>query len=165
MLCLTYDLRFIQSRSIRGIRKGIANFISNDKSILVTYQPVYITDWEDSSLSESSGLRFLENIPDISIDFLKKGTSIILDAKNSYLKSKGRPYRHQMTNYMTTSNSKYGILVHSDSESPVLFNSISRKSTNQQIIWTSVSPLHEDTTNSNNLNKIMNLVSLCLNAS
>jgi len=59
---------------------------------------------------------------------------------------------------MTTLVAKYGIFVHSASQVPNLWKVIPGKS-NNEIIWTSLTPGDVDKTNKENLEKILELIS------
>jgi hypothetical protein len=158
----TYDLKFVEVNSSQTTKVWIASFSSSDGSLQITYQPVYATDWEDkfsSSLRSSiSSPHFLRDIPDISIDIPANDTTIIIDAKNSHIKRHSKPNLDQMRSYMETTKAKYGIFVHSDSEDQDLFEYIHRKHTQEQIIWTSISPGPIDYKNDKTINKIVEIV-------
>ena len=82
------------------------------------------------------------------------GTCFVLDAKNSYYSPKNlTPNLHQMRSYLSTTNSNYGIFIHSNSQDPKFWEDIFTDK-GQKIIWTSLIPGRIG----NSLENIMSLI-------
>lgn len=141
-----YDIKFKESNSSTGLVK----FKANDGSFHILYQPRFQTEWIDQD-------RFIEDKPDILIEF-KNGNSMIIDAKNSYYSTtRPRPYFNQMRSYMKTLNSRYGVFIHSESEDSSLWREVYSNTSGQKIIWTTISPILFDNKFKDNLSKVLTL--------
>jgi len=115
--------------------KGEVTFGSTNNSITVTYQRIYETDWKDKEKKP------VQEKPDIVIEF--KGSTLILDAKNSDLSEGGYPYREQMDSYMRSAgieNTKYGIFIFSQGDQ-MDYREIGRM--HQKILWRSLHPTND----------------------
>jgi hypothetical protein len=138
-----YQLRFREVPRAEGTA-----FQSLDGSIRVTYQKRYDTGWQ---YEEDE---WVEDRPDIAIEFHDAPT-IIIDAKNSnFDKSRAWPYREQMDSYLYSAKANVGILVFSESKD-CLWKPVTRN--NQKIIWTSLAPRYPERNNEIVI-KIMSMV-------
>jgi hypothetical protein len=144
-----YKLKFKEgSRS-----DGVATFQTSDGLLKITYQKRYETEWMYKD-------KWLEDKPDIAIEY-KNGNSIIIDAKNSdYVKAGPYYCREQMDSYMNSANARYGILVFSLANTG-LWKEITRYD-KLKIVWTHLTPSNstsiEDAASSANLRKIIDLI-------
>ena len=142
------SLRFEESHS----SKGVMTLNSEDGSVKIAYQPSYDTEWKWKD-------GYLQDNPDIAIE-VENGLSIIVDAKNQkYHTSDSHPNRPQMDSYIRSTNAKYGVFIHSESENPELWEKLPKKINNQEIVWTCLIPGHSsDRSNEANLQKIIDLM-------
>ena len=63
-----------------------------------------------------------------------------------------------MDSYIRSTNAKYGLFIHSESENPELWEKLPKKINNQEIVWTCLIPGHSsDRSNEANLQKIIDL--------
>ena len=146
---ILYEISKEKNVKLKQIRasKGLVTFTTLDNSLRITYQPTYATPWKYKD-------KFLEDNPDIVIE-KSDGTCFILDAKNSYYSTKNlTPNLHQMRSYLSTTNSNYGIFIHSNSQDPNFWEEIFTEK-GQSIIWTSLIP-------GTKINSIENIIGLIL---
>jgi hypothetical protein len=149
---ILYAISQIHSLKFKEINssKGLVDFKATDGLFHILYQPRFQTEWIDQE-------RHIEDRPDIVIEF-KNGINIIIDAKNSFYKTKKpTPYLYQMRSYMKTINARYGIFFHSESEDPNLWREIYNKTTHQKIMWTSAIPGSLNDATANNMSKAVAL--------
>jgi len=107
-------------------------FASDDRSILIRYQPSYHSGWVD-------GGQQLNDTPDIVIE-VDDGTTFVIDAKNSrHVEKSPRPNFRQMRSYLETTNAAFGLFVHSEAEQTGLWRTAEHMD-GQTVIWTSFSP-------------------------
>ena len=145
---ILYEISKKKNVKLKQIRasKGLVTFITLDNSLRITYQATYATPWKYKD-------KFLEDNPDIVIE-KNDGTCFVLDAKNSYYSPKNlTPNLHQMRSYLSTTNSNYGIFIHSNSQDPKFWEDIFTDK-GLKIIWTSLIPGRIG----NSLENIMSLI-------
>ncbi len=131
---ILYEISKKKNVKLKQIRasKGLVTFTTMDNSLRITYQVTYATPWIYKD-------KFIEDNPDIVIE-KSDGTCFILDAKNSYYSPKNlTPNLHQMRSYLSTTNSNYGIFIHSNSQDPKCWQEIFTEK-GQNIVWTSLIP-------------------------
>ena len=132
-MSLLFDWKLQQTKPLDG---GIS-FRSLDKTVTITYQRKYETEWWKKKQE-----RFMQDRPDIVIEF-KSGKVLVLDAKNSDLAS-GTSYREQIESYMRTAGNEkadYGMLVFSKGEKKD-WEEAAKGS--QKVYWRTLTPKNED---------------------
>lgn len=129
-----YGKRFVE---ISG-RDDVPVFATDDRSVLIRYQPSYLTGWVDVN-------RPIYDTPDIVIEF-DNNIRFIVDAKNSrHFAKHPRPNFRQMRSYLSTTDAKVGVFVHSEADDASLWKVV-KNNTGETIMWTSFSPRVSNTT-------------------
>lgn len=138
-----------------GRPAGEITFQSVDRSLRVTYQPVYDTGWMYE-------YKPIHDRPDIVIEF-KNSKVLIIDAKNSDLSESGTPYREQMDSYIRSAGfekTHYGIFIFSKGEQQDR-KQISRL--HQTILWRTLCPSRDKNNESLNLQTVDELARMFKN--
>ncbi|MEM3007881.1 MAG: hypothetical protein QXY15_07500 [Candidatus Nitrosotenuis sp.] len=122
-----YRKRFVE---ISGLDDAPV-FATDDHSVLIRYQPSYLTGWVDANQP-------IYDTPDIVIEFDNK--RFVIDAKNSrHLDKYPRPNFRQMRSYLSTTDANVGVFIHSEADDTSLWKVV-KNNTGKTVIWTSFSP-------------------------
>ncbi|MEM2140843.1 hypothetical protein [Nitrososphaera sp.] len=123
-----YRKRFVE---ISGIDDAPV-FATDDRSVLIRYQPSYLTGWVDANQP-------IYDTPDIVIEF-DNNMRFVVDAKNSHhLDKYPRPNFRQMRSYLSTTDANVGVFIHSEADDTSLWKVV-KNNTSKTVIWTSFSP-------------------------